>query len=256
MKRFISSAFALILSAVLSGCAAFDAVTAYSLYSGAAKKLKKAGGYEADCALSMSFDVLDGLESGINMNIKVNGDSAQLSADISDNKIVTTYIGDTVYVESGETMIKYKGGSEDSKTLIEKLSDGSIPKLSKVELEDLEVVKNDDGTRQITVRLNAETGKGALGSMFDSFGDLSVDLGEINFDEVTCTMLFDKKKNLSKMTMECTFETSILSTFKIGGKLTMDYSFLNFGTAPEIALLHPESDYKEAESADGSGLLS
>ena len=62
MKTIVKKA-AIILMAVLtlaslSGCEFINVTTAYGLYSRSMEKIEDAGGYEADCTMSMTFDIL------------------------------------------------------------------------------------------------------------------------------------------------------------------------------------------------------
>lgn len=56
--RARQAAVVLLVCLALCSCTLFNTLTAYSLYSKAFSELEKAGGYEADCQMSVKLEVL------------------------------------------------------------------------------------------------------------------------------------------------------------------------------------------------------
>ncbi len=234
----------LLVCLALCSCTFFNALTAYGLYSQAAKKLEKAGGYEADCVMTMSFDVLgEEISTSIPMNVKQNGDDTQSTTEVSGEKIVSTRIGDTVYVEYDGAGVKYHVSEQSNEAVDGILDNAELPQLSKDVFENIEVVKGEEGSKSISIELDGDTAKQLLGSFL---GDSEA----LTLDNIAFEMVFDKKNNIETMKITClaTIEVMGVST---SGEVSADYTFINFGEAPEITLNYPESEYEDGGEYQG-----
>ncbi len=240
-RRLTSVAVAVALTLCLSGCSLFDTLTAYGLYSRAVNKLEKAGGYNVDCVMSISFDILgETLTSETAMNIKENSSGTQIVTEIDDEIIMSTYIDDKVYVEYGDTLIFYTVTDSDSD---DSVGDVNLPDLAKEIFDNISVVKNDDGTKQIAVVLESENAESILGSFVTDFDDLT-------FDDIIYTMIFDSSNDLYMMTLSCSASMDVLG-YTITGYVTAEYTFIDFGTAPEFDLGHDESEFEDGGEYSG-----
>ena len=102
-------------------------------------------------------------------------------------------------------------------------------------LEGTEIVNNDDGTKQISLNLDSES----LGSILDTLlGDTEL----MTFDNVNYIMIFDENDDLSAMRLECDMTMTVMDV-DFTANLVADYTFVNFGTAPEITLGYAEDEY-------------
>lgn len=242
--RVCQAAVLLLVCLALCSCTFFNALTAYGLYSQAAKKLEKAGGYEADCVMTMSFDILgEEISTSIPMNVKQNGDDVQSTTEVSGEKVVSTRIGDTVYVEYDGAGIKYHVSEQNDESTDEILGNAELPQLSKEVFENIEIVNGENGSKSISIELDGDTAKQLLGSF----------LGEseaLTLDNIAFEMVFDKKNNIENMKITClaTIEVMGVST---SGEVSADYTFINFGQAPEITLNYPESEYEDGGEYQG-----
>ncbi|MCD7770849.1 MAG: hypothetical protein LUH23_01980 [Oscillospiraceae bacterium] len=240
-KRTISVILVMTLVLSLSGCSLFDTLTAYGLYSRAVSKLAKAGGYNADCVMSITFDILgESLTSETVMNIKENSSGTQVITEMDDYTITTTYIDDKVYVEYSDTLIYYTVTDSDSTASI---GDANLPELAKDIFDNINVVKNDDGTKQIAIVLESEDAESILGSFVS-------DLEDLTFDDIIYVMIFDKNNDLSAMTLSCSASIDVLG-YTMTGYVTAEYTFIDFGTAPEFELGYAESEYEDGGEYSG-----
>ena len=237
MKRILSVGIALVLCAsMLCGCELGDKITAFGLYTRAMKTIRNAGGYEIDCVVSIDFDIalLDGLDLAMNMNLKQNGDNSQVSVIIGDETTVmtTTRIGDDIYVSTG--ILKQRFTANDSYTDSDKIDISAVPKITEEIFDTVEVIRNEDGTKSLVMEIDGSYVTSFLGEIA---GDRLGEEADITFDDAELTMNFDSKGNLEGMVLACDAVYKILG-FPISGTITADYTFINFGTAPEI--LPPE----------------
>ncbi len=242
--RACQAAVLLLVCLALCSCTFFNALTAYGLYSQASKKLEKAGGYEADCVMTMSFDILgEEISTSIPMNIKQNGDDTQSTTEVSGENVVSTRIGDTVYVEYDGAGIKYHVSEQNDESADEILGNAELPQLSKEVFENIEIVKGENGSKSISIELDGDTAKQLLGSFL---GDSEA----LTLDNIVFEMVFDKKNNIETMKITClaTIEVMGVST---SGEVSADYTFINFGEAPEITLNYPEPEYEDGGEYQG-----
>ncbi len=241
IERIISVTLILTVAVSLTGCSFFDTITAYGLYSRAVTKLEKAGGHEADCVMTIAFDILgETVSSETVMNIKENSTGTQIVTEIDDETITTTYVDDKVYVEYGKSLICYTVVDTSS---IESVGDVNLPELAKEVFDNISVLKNDDGTKQISIVLESEKADSILGSFVS-------DLSDLTFDDIVYTMLFDKNNNLSMMTLICSASIDVLG-YTMTGYVTAEYTFIDFGTAPEFELGYEESEYEDGGEYSG-----
>ncbi|MCD7846782.1 MAG: hypothetical protein LUG49_01935 [Oscillospiraceae bacterium] len=233
-KRVLSVILAVTVAMCLCSCSLFDTLTAYGLYSRAVTKLAKAGGYDADCVMTISFDILgETLSTDTVMNIKENSTGTQIVTEMDGEEITSTYIDDKVYVEYGDTLVYYTVTDSDA---TESIGDANLPELAKEIFENINVVKNDDGTKQIAIVLESED----AGSILSSF---VTDLDDLTFDDIIYIMIFDKNNDLYMMSLNCSASIDVLG-YTMTGYVTAEYTFNDFGTAPEFELGHDESEFE------------
>ncbi len=240
MKKLLAVVLAAVMMLSLCSCAFGKAVTAYSLYSKAVKTIEEAGGFETDCKITMSVAMFgESLDIPVNVNIKKNGEDYQLSTDMGTGAIKTTYAGGYVYVDyDSENGVRYSLAteSEAANELNAELNAYSIPKLTEELLEAVEVVKNEDGTKAISVSLTAEQAQ----SMFGAAGIYE----DFVFESIVLEMHFTENNELSTMDIAVDGQMIILGS-ELPGSIKCEYTFINFGTAPEISLALSPDQYED-----------
>ena len=213
MKNVIRKACAAATAAVMlvsaSGCGMLNVTSAYGLYSRSMDIIEEAGGYEADCVMTMTMDLLGETDTTeMSMNYKTNGDNAQVTTHLGgeDGDVVSTTIGDMVYVEYAGTNVKYHIPDDYMDSVEDSFDGADIPQLTEEMLEGTEIVNNDDGTKQISLNLDSES----LGSILDTLlGDTEL----MTFDNVNYIMIFDENDDLSAMRLECDMTMTVPSYF-------------------------------------------
>lgn len=238
-KRILCCALAALICLSLCSCALFDGITAYSLYSKAVKTIDEAGGFEVDCQMTMTFDIFgEDLQIPMEVNAKTAGEAYQISTDVGDATVYTTFIDDQVYVDYEGSKIRYSvaAGTDVSQKLQAELSSYNIPKLSRELLESIDVIKNEDKTKEITMSLTAEQAAELLGAT-DEYGDMT-------FENIVYTMKFTDKNVLDKMILSADCTMDILGV-SVNGNIYMEYTFINFGEAPEILLPSAYEEYSD-----------
>ncbi len=242
--RACQTAVVLLVCLALCSCTLFDAMTAYGLYSKAFKKLEKAGGYEAECQLSVNIGVMgQDIPTTTEMIYRKNGDNIQSVMKVLGSEITSTRIGDTIYVDNGKTGMKYSLPEQEDGEAADVLGGANIPVLAKDVFENIDVVKNEDGTKTVTIALDNETAMKYLGDVFSR--EESVALNNIVF-----SMIFNKKNDLQGMKISCSFEAEEMGV-ALSGDVSADYTFVNFGEVPEITLGLDESKYKDGGEYEG-----
>lgn len=240
MKRIISVILSVIILALsLSSCALFEAVTAYGLYTKAMKTIEKAGGFEADCTMVMGIELLgEVLEIESTMNMKQNGDNSATVTDSYGVKTETVVFDGVVYSNVSGVKTKYPVPEDDESTEDEESDVASnigiveLPELTKEVFENIEVTMNEDGTKAISIALDAESAKSLLGSMEDleSIGE-----GEdVTFENIVLTLGFTEKNVLDTMSFSADIIASVMG-IELDSNISAEYKFVNFGTAPEIS---------------------
>lgn len=226
----------------LSSCSAFEKITAYSLYSNAVETFDEAGGYEADCEMIITVDILgEDFEIPTNVNVKLNGDAIQMAVELDDSVMYTTVIDDTVYVDYDDVKIRYSLASDSSVVdeLVEKIGAYRLPDdLSADLFENIEIVENDDETKKIVLSLDRED----LTSLLNG-ADVD-ELGELAYENIVFTMCFDAENEFTGMHVyaDCFME---LLGYEVTGSVEATYTFVNFGEAPEIVLPSAYSEYTD-----------
>ncbi len=237
MKRIIAITLsAVILAFSICSCALLEAVTAYSLYSNAMKTIEKAGGFEADCTITMGIELLgEMLEIKSDMNMKQNGDNSAVVTDSYGIVTETVLVDDVVYLNLAGVKTKYvvpeSDPSAEEGDISSDIGIAQLPDLAKEVFENIDVIVNEDGTKAITISLDAESAKSLLGSMEDVEG---VEDGEaVEFKNIILTMGFTDKNVLDTMSFSADMVATVLG-IDMTSKISAEYKFVNFGTAPEI----------------------
>lgn len=239
MKRIIALTLSVVILALcLSSCALLEAATAYGLYSKAVKTIEKAGGFEADCTITMGIELLgEMLEIESNMNMKQNGENSAVVTDSYGITTETVLVDNVVYVNLAGAKTKYTVPEGDASAEGEQgdvssdIGVAELPDLAKEVFENIEVIVNDDGTKAITISLDAESAKGLLGSMEDIEG---VEEGEsVTFENIVLTMAFTDKNVLDTMSFSADLVATVMG-LDMTSVISAEYKFINFGTAPEI----------------------
>ncbi len=234
MKKIACIAVAMVILALsLSSCALFEAATAYSLYSKAMKTIEKAGGFEADCKMNMSMNILgEELVTSYDINIKQNGDNMKMTMEVEGLETETVVIGDTVYAKIGDEKIKYIAKTEEQAAILESEMSDIVPDLAESVFEGIDVIKSEDGKKAITLTLDDETAKKLMGALAD---EESAELSEsMSLENIFLTMKFSEKNVLEGMTFDCDMIIEVLG-MKMTSHVALDYVFVNFGEAPEIS---------------------
>lgn len=242
--RLCQAAAVLLVCLALCSCTLFNSVTAYGLYSQAAEKLEKAGGYEADCRISFSMELMGEVyKTAINMNCKKNGDDAQCIEDVGGEKLITTRIGNTIYIDDGETGIKYSVSGDEDDDAAAIFGSADIPVLSKEVFENVEIIKNDDGTKSVSVDIDKETAEKFFSRIFTGSDDGSM-------DNISYTMVFNEKNDLKSIEIGCSVTVTDMGETS-SSEISAVYTFVNLGEAPEITLNLNESEYEDGGEYQG-----
>ncbi|MCD7785548.1 MAG: hypothetical protein LUH18_08270 [Oscillospiraceae bacterium] len=249
-KRKLFPAIAIMLAVItlFSGCEMpLLGNKTYKLYSEAVSTLEKAGGYDVDCTVDVYlYDDSGNIESAtLEMNIKANGDNAQVSADYGELGFdyVTTVIDDRAYFEIGDYCVYFTipDSYYDTYDYDSLVSEFNLPELAEKVFSDVEVEENTRGMKRFTVTLSDDDDYGdMIDELIMSFfveDDIDIDLSD-----VTYVMTFDSNGYLSTMEMSCGM---VLSAYdeSMYGNITAEYTFTDFGFAPKIKLSHDISEY-------------
>lgn len=250
MKRTFCVILATVVFALsLCSCALFDAVTAYGLYSKAMKTFKEAGGFEADCVVSLSMNVL-GQEvlTSYGVNVKQNGSNVKMTMDSEGLVTETTMIDRTVYVNAVGQKLKYTISSD--KTLTMDLN-RIMPELKENVFEGIDVIRNDDGTKAVSVELEQEVVKKIFSTLIEE-EDTGISEA-MSFENILFTMNFSKDNELESVALDCDMIVDILG-MNLTSHVTIEYTLINFGTAPKVAAPEDADSYIDAGEYVG-GLL-
>ena len=245
LKRATALLLTLAIVFSFTGCQLAELFSAYWLYSRAAKKLERAGGYEADCSMSMSFDILgESIEAAnIVMKLMLNDGNSKTVTYFKDETVTSTVLDGFVYVDYAGEKIRYTVTDSDSDSADIYSGMAIAPKLEKEVFEEVEAVKLENGDRSITVNLNEENAMELLGSFME--GVDSVSLKDIAF-----TVVLTPKGEIRTTSVDCNAVMELLG-MEITGRVSAEYSFINFGEAPEITLDSPAEEYIDGGEYQG-----
>ena len=231
MKRIFSLCIVLALILTLfSGCALSNKLTAFGLYTRAVRTISKAGGFEIASTISVTFDedLLAGAEITMFVNIKQNGKNSRTEIKTGDETAaVTTIIGRDVYVESALSKLRYTMPEKESS----KADPSAIPEIAEDLFANLDVIKNEDGSKSITLSLEDEALYNLVSQM--SGGELDEFEG-ISFENAQITMNFDVNNDLDTMQVSCDVSYNVFGLFELKGRMDSEYKFINLGVAPEV----------------------
>ena len=231
MKRIIAVVLTLTIAlAALSGCELSNKLTAFGLYTKAVNTIREAGGFEAECAAVIDLALLS---MDVDMSIKQNGgDSEIVVSMLGDEVSTTTIVGDMVYVDAAGIKTRYpKPVSESSGNEV-----SALPKLAEDLFTDIEIVKDENGGKSLTVFIGADV----LDTLFGSA--MSSDVIAMTFEDAGLTMYFDPDNNIESMHVDCDAKMD-LAGFEMSAVMSLDYTFINLGTAPEINAPENADDY-------------
>ncbi|MBQ8623909.1 MAG: hypothetical protein IJ424_06025 [Oscillospiraceae bacterium] len=250
MKKLISLVLVAALMLSLSSCAFLEAATAYGLYSKAMKTIEKAGGYEADCTMTMVMNLLgEELEMAYDMNVKQNGENMQMFMDIEGVSTEMVMVDNTVYISAEDQKIKYSVTSEEqSEEIADSMGTANLPDLTEDFFENIDVIESEDGTKTITLALDNETAKEIMGIVNEQSDELG---GTVELENIFLTMKFTEKNVLDLMTLDCDMAVSTMGIeMEVG--MSIEYKFVNLGTAPEIVVPEDADSYTDGGEYPGN----
>ena len=237
-KNIVKRVAAFLMTAVmvlsLSGCELFARKTAYDLYSGAVNAMNEAGGFEADCKISVATSVASvDMSIDFNMNMQMNGENAKIYIDyVDDTEMVTSLFDGYTYLEIGDE-IKFKVKNEDDEFMAD---EGILPTLTEEMLEEVELVENEDGSTSFTVEVSYEDAENLL--------NLTEEGMEVVPGSIMLSMTFDENDVIKSMKLE--FDVTMEEEgVAYTGTESVECEFVNVGTAPEIKLNYPEDEYMD-----------
>lgn len=238
-KNIVKRVAAFLMTAVmvlsLSGCELFARKTAYDLYSGAVNAMNEAGGFEADCKISVATSVASvDMSIDFNMNMQMNGENAKIYIDyVDDTEMVTSLFDGYTYLEIGDE-IKFKVKNEDDDEFM--ADEGILPTLTEEMLEEVELVENEDGSTSFTVEVSYEDAENLL--------NLTEEGMEVVPGSIMLSMTFDENDVIKSMKLE--FDVTMEEEgVAYTGTESVECEFVNVGTAPEIKLNYPEDEYMD-----------
>lgn len=232
VKRVAAFLMAAVMVLSLSGCELFARKTAYDLYSGAVNAMNEAGGFEADCKISVATSVASmDMSFDFKVNIQINDDDVKISLDyLNDTEVVTAMVDGYTYLELGD--IKFKTQTEDGDEPMD--NEGILPTLTEEMLEEVEMVENEDGSTSFTVEVSYEDAENLL--------NLTEEGMEVVPGSIMLSMTFDENDVIKSMKLE--FDVSMEEEgVAYTGTESIECEFVNVGTAPEIKLNYPEDEY-------------
>ena len=234
VKRVAAFLMAAVMVLSLSGCELFARKTAYDLYSGAVNAMNEAGGFEADCKISVATSVASvDMSIDFNMNMQMNGENAKIYIDyVDDTEMVTSLFDGYTYLEIGDE-IKFKVKNEDDEFMAD---EGILPTLTEEMLEEVELVENEDGSTSFTVEVSYEDAENLL--------NLTEEGMEVVPGSIMLSMTFDENDVIKSMKLE--FDVTMEEEgVAYTGTESVECEFVNVGTAPEIKLNYPEDEYMD-----------
>lgn len=235
VKRVAAFLMAAVMVLSLSGCELFARKTAYDLYSGAVNAMNEAGGFEADCKISVATSVASvDMSIDFNMNMQMNGENAKIYIDyVDDTEMVTSLFDGYTYLEIGDE-IKFKVKNEDDDEFM--ADEGILPTLTEEMLEEVELVENEDGSTSFTVEVSYEDAENLL--------NLTEEGMEVVPGSIMLSMTFDENDVIKSMKLE--FDVTMEEEgVAYTGTESVECEFVNVGTAPEIKLNYPEDEYMD-----------
>lgn len=246
-KRVFVLITALICLFALASC---ENETAYSLYSGSVEKLNAAGGYEMNADVDIAITIgSQTVEGSMQMNLKANGNNAAMdySMDMMDNKVdmSVAYVDGVAYTEMSG--VKYKAAvSEEELESDGGMASFELPEMTEDALKDIELTEDGDN-RSFTVTLTGDDVNSfweSIGSVADSLAEMGAD---IDFGDLTFTCTFDKDSNMTDMKVDITYIMDV-SGQEASVAMSLDYDFVNIGTAPTITAPADADSYIDADS--------
>lgn len=250
MRKILALVLALAMTLSLCSCALFDNLTAYGLYLKAMKDIKDANGMDVDAVINMSMDMLgQSIDFAMDMSVKQNGDNMYMMVDYGEllgMALEMTVVDGYAYVNTEGVKVKY-AIPEEEKAELQQDQVGQIPELTEDVFEGVEIVKNDDGTKQISFVINEGAMNGVIETLLGETDDT------VSIDEVLYTMTFDKDNKLISAVISMDMDMTS-SGITVGATIDMECIYNNIGTAPEVALPADASEYTEMEYPEG-GLM-
>lgn len=235
IARLITALVTAVLLISLTGCESTDEFGAYDLYSSAIEKINNIGGFETNCVITLSFDDSDfDFDQSFDMNIKRNGKDSQTTTGITgeEKSSVVTRLGDTVYQEGSSYAVKshitpYSPADNSSLFL-----DGKLPKNI---FKGVNIINGEDGRSTISVHLDNKNSNQLLA------GALGVEQpADTKLSNMILSFTFNEKNDFETMQFICDITYDDMDKAKV----VANYTFVNFGTAPNITLSHPKHEYK------------
>ncbi len=222
MKKILTilTAAALLLS--LAGCSA-GSLDAYGLYQKAVSDISEAGGVEADCEVEVDMGII---KSQMTMKILQNGRDSDVAVYASGAEVSRSVtVGDYVYSTAGG--VKTKSLREDNDIMPFE----GIPKLTEADFEEASVERTDEG-KAFTLELGAEQLEGLVSQLYG--------VADITMGGASMTLIFGEDDVISKMRVSA--DATLHAELSLSFGVTMEFSFINVGTAPEI---HEPADAQE-----------
>lgn len=247
MRKILAIVLAAVMMLSLCSCSLFDNLTAYGLYLKAMNDIEKAGGLDVDSVVNMSIGMLgQSVDITMDMSVKQNGDDMYMEVDYGELlgvSMVMTVIDGYAYVESDGVKVKYAIPEGEEEELKEEQL-GQIPELAEEAFEGIEIVKNDDGTKQISLLINESAINSILGTVLGETDESA------NIEDVLYTMTFDKDNDLISAVISMDMDMTT-SGIEATASIDMECVYNNIGTAPEITLPADTSEYEETEYPEG-----
>lgn len=235
-KKILSVAVVLVLCLSLVSCGLGDKLTAFGLYSKAAKDFAKAGGYEAEASITMDMQIL---KLTMDMHLKQNGKNSNVVVSLDGETISTvTIIDGVMYSDTAGYKVK-------SAILEEEAEDDSdfLPDLAESLFENIEI-EQDGENKKITLNVDDET----VLDIMKASGEADVFDGA-SFEDAVMTMVFDKDDQLSEILFSGTAAVSESGvTMNMGFEMVQ--KIINYGEAPEVTLPEDADEYIDGSVSD------
>lgn len=232
--------------------------TAYELVYEAMEKMSALDSLELEQKMDMKMDMM-GMTMDVPMSVKIKGkhiksDSPILRADMT-TTMMETSVDSVVYIESGYVFLTSLSDSYKMKLADVEQEYNVLEDLTSVfrcpaesVFEGVEIIKNDDGTRTVSLALTQE-------DYFAAYGDHSATLlgelgleGNASFTDIKIDITVNKEGYLCGFKMSCGIAVTVTEMgmdIPVTATVAIDSKYYNFGANVTITPPEGYQDFEE-----------
>lgn len=268
MKKFTAVALVLVMLVSLLTFVSCEKLTAFSLISNAVAKMEELDSFEADLDIKMSMDMLgESMEIPMQYNVKASGlkgdnpvtfstvpmsmlgITTTTEAYIEGEWCYITMFGQSMKMKVSDMTAEYDGTSD---------IDSVMKALPEDILSDVEIQKNDDGTKTVAVSVSdekfSEIYKGFIDEMSSSAAE-GFEFSELSISNCKVEITVDKNGYVSvyaiyfDMNMKMEIEEE---AFEIKSSVDVTIAYKNPGSTVTVT---PPEGYQDFEEVDPEELV-